>query len=93
VQEVLDVGEKVRHFDDYRGIFYTVFDRKHCISAINIDIKHHKPEEPATMLYTDDPVYVRYLVSTFEGLWQQSAPAQQRIQELLKQAPPSIYAP
>jgi len=87
VQEVLDVGEKVHHFDGYRGMFYTVFDRKHCISAININIEHHKPDEPATMLYTDDPVYARYLVSTFELMWQQSIPAEERIQELLGQAP------
>ena len=90
VQEVLDVGEEVHHFDGYRGLFYTVFDRKHCISAINIDIRHHKLGEPATMLYTNDPVYGRYLISTFELLWQQSAPAEQRIQELLKQGPPQI---
>jgi sugar-specific transcriptional regulator TrmB len=90
VQEVLDVGEEVHHFDGYSGMFYTVFDRKHCISAINIDIRHHKLGEPATMLYTNDPVYARYLISTFELLWQQSAPAEQRIQELLKQGPSQI---
>ncbi len=88
VQEVLDVGEEVRHFDGYRGVFYTVFDRRHCISAINIDISHHKLDEPATMLYTDDPVYANYLVSTFELLWGQSVPAEERIQELLEQGPP-----
>jgi len=90
VQEVIDVGEEVPHVDGYLGLFYTVFDKKHCISAINIDIKHHKPDEPATMLYTDDPVYARYFVSTFERLWQQSTPAEQRIQELLKQGPSRI---
>ncbi|MDD1721393.1 MAG: hypothetical protein LUP95_05340 [Euryarchaeota archaeon] len=88
VQEVLDIGEEVRHFDGYRGLFYGLFDKKYCISAINIDVKHVRLDEPATMLYTDDPVYARYLVANFEILWQQSVPAEERIQELLKQGPP-----
>ncbi|MGZ4903738.1 MAG: TrmB family transcriptional regulator [Halobacteriota archaeon] len=87
VQEVLDIGEDVRHFESYRGLYYGVFDRKHCISAINIDVKHLKLDEPATMLFTDDPVYANYLVSTFELLWKQSIPAEERIHELL-QGPP-----
>ena len=87
VQEVLDSGEEVRHFDGYRGAYYGVFDRKHCISAINIDITSHRLDEPATMLYTDDTVYAKYLVSTFEMLWKQSVPAEEQIQELLEQGP------
>ncbi|MGZ4904878.1 MAG: hypothetical protein ACXV5I_08715, partial [Halobacteriota archaeon] len=89
VQEVLDIGEDVRHFDGYRGIFYAVFDSRRCISAINVDVKRVKLDEPATMLYTDDQVYASYLVSNFEQLWKQSIPAEERIQELLKQGPPA----
>jgi len=62
-----------------------VFDRKHCISAINIDVKRIALKEPATMLYTDDVTYADYLVTTFEMLWKQAVPAEERIQELLKQ--------
>jgi sugar-specific transcriptional regulator TrmB len=88
VQELLDIGEEVRHFDGYKGIFYAVFDKKHCISAINIDIKRVSLSEPATMLYTDDVTYADYLVSTFEMLWEQSVPAAQRLRELSAQGPP-----
>ncbi len=88
VQEVLDIGEEVRHFEGYKGLYYGTFDRRHCISAINIDVKRVTADEPATMLYTDDPVYAVYLVSTFEMLWQQSIPARQRIEELSRQRPP-----
>jgi sugar-specific transcriptional regulator TrmB len=88
VQEVLDVGEDVRHFDSYQGLYYAVFERKHCISAINIDVKHVRLNEPANMLYASDPVYGEYLASTFESFWKQSVPAEKRIQELLKQGPP-----
>jgi sugar-specific transcriptional regulator TrmB len=87
-QELLDFGEDVRHLNEYRGVFYGVFDRKYCISAINIDIKRISLSEPLSMLYTDDATYADYLVSTFEMLWQQSVPAAARIQELLEQGSP-----
>ena len=40
------------------------------------------------MLYTDDPVFADYLISTFEMVWRQSVPAEERIRELLKLGPP-----
>ncbi len=85
VQEVLAIGEEIRHFEGYRGLIYGVFDRKQCISAINANVSHLRLDEPATMLYTDDPVYANYLAFTFETLWQQSVPAEEQIQELLQQ--------
>ncbi len=83
IQKVLAAGEDIRHFDGYRGIFYGVFDRRHSISAVDIDVTRLKPDEPAKMLWTNDPVYARYLVSTFEILWEQSIPAHDRIRALL----------
>jgi sugar-specific transcriptional regulator TrmB len=88
VQEVLDIGEDVRHLGSYRGVYYAVIDRKHCISAINIDVKHVRLAEPAIMLYAEDGVFGDYLGSTFDLLWEQSVPAEQKIQELLEQGPP-----
>jgi sugar-specific transcriptional regulator TrmB len=88
IRSLLDIGADVRHFGDYRGAFFGVFDKKHCISAINVDIQHLRLDEPLSMLYTDDPVFADYLVSTFEMFWKQAVPAEQRIQELLEQGPP-----
>ncbi len=88
VQEVLDIGEEVRHFEGYNGIYYGQFDRRYSISAINIDVTHITTNTEATMLYTDDPVYATYLASTFEVLWQHATPAEDRIQELLEQGSP-----
>ncbi len=84
----LDIGADVRHIENYRGAYFGVFDKKTCISAINIDINHIKLDEPLSMLYTDDPVFADYLISTFEMLWERGVPAEERIQELLKQGPP-----
>lgn len=88
VQEVIDAGVEARHFEGYSGLLYSVFDRKYCMSAINIDVKRVTLDAPAIMLYTDDPVYANYLTSTFELLWDQAVPAEGRIEELIKQGPP-----
>jgi sugar-specific transcriptional regulator TrmB len=88
VQQHLDIGEAVRHFDKYRGVMFSVFDRKISLSAINADIQSISLDESLNMLWTDDPTYAEYLMSTFEMLWEHSVPAAQRIEELLKEEPP-----
>jgi sugar-specific transcriptional regulator TrmB len=88
IRHHLDIGADVRHFTGYRGAYYGIFDKKHCFSAINIDVNNLKLDEPLSMLYTNDPVYADYLISTFELMWKNSVPAEQTIQELRKQCPP-----
>lgn len=69
-----------------------MYDRKHTLSAINLDLervtKRFPLDELVAFLFTDDPTYVNPLVSTFELLWEQAIPAAQRIEELLKEGPP-----
>ncbi len=88
VQELLAIGVDARHLDDYTGLYYGVFDRKYCMSAINVNVERVRLDEPATMLFADDPVYASYLVSTFELLWEQATPMEKRLHDLLKQGPP-----
>jgi sugar-specific transcriptional regulator TrmB len=89
IQEHLDARMEVRHFDKYSGVLFCAFDGKIGLSAINAaDVKCVSLKEPVSVLWTDDQAYARYLVSTFELLWQQSVPAAERIQELLEQGPP-----
>ena len=91
IREHLDVGMEVRHFDKYSGLLFFVFDEKICLNVINIaDVKRVSLNIPLSVLWTDDPAYAQYLISTFEMVWQQSIPAEQRIRELLKQGPPQV---
>jgi hypothetical protein len=90
IQQHLDISNDIRHFDKYRGIMFSVFDRKSSVSAINADITRISINEPLTALWTDDPTYAEYLTSTFELLWEQAVPAAQRIEELLKAGPPGV---
>jgi HTH-type transcriptional regulator, sugar sensing transcriptional regulator len=87
VQEMIAIGEEVRHIDEH-GVMFVVFDRKISISAINAEVRRISLNEPVSGLWTDDPAYAQYLASTFEMVWRQSIPAEQRIQELLRQGPP-----
>ncbi|MGZ7124089.1 MAG: TrmB family transcriptional regulator [Halobacteriota archaeon] len=87
-QEVLDIGEDLRHYEAYGGVECAVVDGKHCVSAINVDIKRISLNEPISMLWTDDPQYAEYLTATFEMLWGHSIPATEQIQKLLEKGPP-----
>jgi sugar-specific transcriptional regulator TrmB len=91
IQEHLDAGVEVRHFDKYSGLLFCVFDGKIGMSAINAaDLKRVSLSQLVSVLWSDDRTYAQYLVSTFQVFWQQSIPAEQRIQELLAQGPPQV---
>ncbi len=87
-QELIDIGEDIRHYEGYGGLYFAVVDDTISISAINVDIKRVSLGEPVSLLWTDDPTYAQYLTSTFEMLWKQAVPAEERIQELLKRDKP-----
>jgi sugar-specific transcriptional regulator TrmB len=87
-QAFLDVGNDLRHYDNYGGLYFAVVDNKHCVSAINVDIKRISLNEPISLLWADDPKYAEYLMTTFEMLWERSVPAAEQIQKLLAQGPP-----
>jgi len=87
-QAQVDIGVDLKHFHNYEGLYFAVVDRKHCISAINVDISRISLNEPISMLWTDDPTYADYLTATFEVLWAQSIPAAEHIQMLSAQDPP-----
>jgi hypothetical protein len=84
MREILDKGTDLRHFPQYLGIFLLVGERKESISSMNVSAENLSIDTPVVALWSDDPTYAEYLVSTFETAWQQAIPAAQRIEELLK---------
>ncbi len=91
IREHLDAGMEIRHFNEYSGVLFFVFDGKIGLNAINlVDLKSASLNELVSVLWTDDPAYAQYLTSTFEMLWEQSIPAEERIEELLKHGPPHV---
>ena len=90
IQGLLNIGEDVRYFSQYQGVFMLVGDGRESISSISVDADSLSIDTPVVALWnwSDDPTYAEYLMSTFEAAWGQSIPAAQRIEELLKEGPP-----
>jgi hypothetical protein len=91
VEEVrtrLDIGEDVRHSDEFHGIFMVVADQQQSISGINLGIiREYALDTPITAFWSESPDYMQYLITLFESAWSQSVPAEARIQQLLRQHP------
>ncbi len=85
-QEILDIGEDLRHFDRYVGVYFSVLDGRLCFHSIH-NAERITLTEPIAVLSAEDKTYAKYLVSTFEMLWKQAVPAEDQIEELLKQRP------
>ncbi|MGZ4904283.1 MAG: TrmB family transcriptional regulator [Halobacteriota archaeon] len=87
-QELLDIGEDLRHYDHYVGVYFSVLDKRLCFHSIH-NAERISLTEPIVVLSTDDTTYARYLASLFELLWKQAVPAEERMRELLEQGPPN----
>jgi len=86
----LDNIADVRYLWQYQGIFLLAGDRKESISSINVDVESLSIDTPVVALWSDDPIYADYLLSTFEKVWDQAIPAAQWIEKLLKERPLNI---
>jgi hypothetical protein len=90
IQQRLDNGTDVRHVSQYQGIFMLVGDGQESISSLNVDVESLSIDTPIVALWSDDPTYAEYLMSTFETAWEQAVPAAERLEELLKEGPPDV---
>jgi hypothetical protein len=90
IREWLDSGIDMRHYPQYLGIFMLVGDKKESISSMSINVKRLSIDAPIVALWSDDPTYAEYLMSTFETAWERAVPAAQRIEELLKEGPSGV---
>jgi len=88
IRELIEIGADVRYISGGVGLNFTVFDKKICISGINAEFTRISLNHPMAALWTDDATYAQYLTTTFEMMWGQSIPVEERIQELLEQGPP-----
>lgn len=83
----LDIGEDLRHDDQYEGVFFLVADRTQSISSIHVNQEDLLVDDPVVAFWSEEPAYAEYLLSNFEQAWAQGVDAQERIQELLKEGP------
>ena len=91
VRTFMDIGEDVRHIDQYRGEFMLVADTRESISSIpqqTVNVADVSLDNRVVAFWTDDPSYAAYLTTTFEAAWTDAVDAKERIQELLGQGAP-----
>jgi hypothetical protein len=82
VSELIDIGICVRHVELYSGAFMVVGDCTQSISAIDVNVKDLSLDDKIVALWTENPDYAEYLLSSFDRTWAEATDAQKRIQEL-----------
>jgi hypothetical protein len=81
----LDIGEDLRHSDQFHDTFMLIGDKQRSISSINIGFQEYTLDTPTTAFWSESPVYAEYLRTSFENAWSEAIPAEERIKELLEQ--------
>jgi hypothetical protein len=87
-RSLLDIGENLRHVDQYEGVFFLVADKKQSISSMHVDAENLTLDGEIVAFWSEDPTYAEYLLSNFEPAWERGVDAQERILELLERGPP-----
>jgi hypothetical protein len=86
-QSLLDIGENLRHLNQYEGVFLLVGDKKQSISSIHVNVEDLSLDDRIVAFWSETPTYAEYLLTHFEQAWAQGVGAQERLNELLKQRP------
>jgi hypothetical protein len=81
----LDIGYDLRHSDQFHESFMIVGDKQQSISAINVGIQEYTLDTPITSFWSESPTFAEYLATSFENVWSEAVPAEERIKELLEQ--------
>ncbi|MGZ4936676.1 MAG: TrmB family transcriptional regulator [Halobacteriota archaeon] len=84
-RELLDRGVNVRYLDNYHGLYFSVSDRKTCVTVMHVDARSTSLSVPISVIWADDPAYAESLASTFEVLWEKAIPGEEQIQKLMEQ--------
>ncbi|MFZ0925026.1 MAG: hypothetical protein WAN56_03050 [Halobacteriota archaeon] len=82
VSKLIDIGIGVRHVEQYSGAFMVVGDCRQSVSAIDVNVKDLSLDDKIVALWTENPDYAEYLLSSFDRTWVEATDAQKRIQEL-----------
>ena len=85
IQMFLDAGEDIRHSDEVHEVFTFVGDKQQSISSLNIGVKEFTLDTPVTAFWSESLSYAEYLLTSFENVWSEAIPAEERIKKLLAQ--------
>ncbi|MGZ7171895.1 MAG: hypothetical protein ACXVI1_11930 [Halobacteriota archaeon] len=80
----LEIGEDLRHSDQFQEIFMLVGDKRQSISALNLGVREYTLDTAITAFWSESADYAQYLLTSFESVWSEAVPAKERIKELLE---------
>lgn len=79
VRKFLDIGQEVRHVDQFQGAFMIVADKKESISSVNPAIEYLSLDGRVVAFWTDDQAYADFLTAAFEAAWSKAVDAEKRL--------------
>ncbi|MGA3199084.1 MAG: hypothetical protein ABSD89_06715 [Halobacteriota archaeon] len=81
-RKFLDIGEEVRHIDQFQGALMLVADKRESISSMNVNVADLSLDDPIVAFWTDDQAYADFLIAAFEAEWNKAVDAEERLREL-----------
>jgi len=86
VRAAIEGGIDVRHYEQYRGIMFTLVDFKESFTVVTFDAHYSPKDTEHTAFLCDNPEYAHGLANHFEMVWGQSIDGAQRIRDLESEA-------
>ena len=77
----------VRHYSDYHGICFLAVDNRESFTALDCDVLQSESDLHNVWLWSDNTDFAERLRATFEILWTQSDSMEERMNEILAEAP------
>lgn len=78
---------KIHHYSDYQGIRFLAVDNRESFTALDFDVLQSERDLHNVWLWSDNTDFAERLRATFEILWIQSDSIEERMREILAEAP------
>jgi sugar-specific transcriptional regulator TrmB len=78
---------EIRHYSDYQGIRFLAVDNRESFMALDCDVLQSESDLHNIWLWSDNTDFAERLRATFEILWIQSDSTEERMHEILTEAP------
>ncbi len=85
IRMLMDVGLNLRHSDEAHELSLFVADKQNSMSGLNTEVDDYALDTPVSGFWSEDPAFAAFLLAIFESAWSRAIPAEERIQELMKQ--------
>jgi len=77
----------IRHYSDYHGIRFLAVDNRESFTALDCDVLQSESALRNVWLWSNNTGFAEHLRATFEILWTQSSSMEERMNEILIEAP------